>query len=52
MFTHAMVLKTFIIYLFVKATIFAPLAVAGVVSWWADRQAHEDSESAEVKPAS
>jgi nitrogen fixation-related uncharacterized protein len=49
MFTHAMVLKTLIVYLFIKATIFAPIAVAGVVSWWAERQGQEDSESGEVE---
>jgi hypothetical protein len=44
-----MVLKTLIVYLFIKATIFAPLAVVGVMSWWAERQGQEDSENGEVQ---
>lgn len=52
MFTHPMIVKTLIVYLFVKATIFAPLAVVGIVSWWSDRQSQRDSDSGELNALS
>jgi hypothetical protein len=38
MFTHDFVLRTFIVYITVKALIFLPLTWAAVVYWWADRK--------------
>jgi hypothetical protein len=52
MFTHAVVLKTLIVYLFIKATIFAPLAVVGFISWWSDRQSQRESDSGELNALS
>ena len=34
--THAFVLKTFIVYLFIKAMFFLPLAWAAFMFWWND----------------
>ena len=38
MFTHDFVLRTFIVYITVKALIFLPLTWAAIVYWWADRK--------------
>ena len=35
--THELVLKTFIVYITLKAMIFLPLAWAAAVFWWNDR---------------
>jgi hypothetical protein len=45
MSTHDFVLQTFIIYLFVKALIFLPLAWIATVMWWADRSSATPSDS-------
>ncbi len=36
--THAVILKTFIVYLFIKAMFFLPLAWAAFMFWWNDRK--------------
>ena len=37
MTTQDLVLKTFIVYIFVKMLIFAPLAWMAFLSWWSER---------------
>lgn len=38
MTTHDYVLKTFIVYLFIKALIFLPLVWAAFLFWWSERR--------------
>lgn len=41
MSTQEYVLKTFLIYIFVKALVFMPLAWIAFLAWWNDR--HEET---------
>jgi hypothetical protein len=38
MSTHEFVYQTFIIYIFIKSLIFAPLIWMGCVLWWGERR--------------
>ena len=37
MTTHEFVYQTFIVYLFIKALVFAPLAWMAFMFWWSER---------------
>lgn len=50
MFTHDFVLRTFIVYITVKALIFLPLTWAAVVFWWADRKTSASTDTVAATP--
>lgn len=50
--THAVILKTFIVYLFLKAMFFLPLAWAAFVFWWNDRKGVSEPTAELVEQAS
>jgi hypothetical protein len=45
MSAHDYIYQTFIIYLFIKAMIFLPLAWVAVLFWWSDQAPSDQSAS-------
>jgi hypothetical protein len=48
MTTQDLVLKTFIVYIFVKMLIFAPLAWMAFLSWWSERNDVQNVSTADA----
>lgn len=48
MTTQDLVLKTFIVYIFIKMLIFAPLAWMAFLSWWSERSENLSTASTDA----